>query len=84
MQILLYYYYYYYYYYCYYHCKCLTSNVLKKVLFLQLSRRTLHEAAISGRCDVVKLLLESGKDVDQTDEVASLILRLNVSVLIIN
>ena len=58
--------------------------MLKKVLFLQLSRRTLHEAAISGQCDVVKLLLESGKDVDQTDEVASLILRLNVSVLIIN
>ena len=57
---------------------------LKAILFLQLSRRTLHKAAISGRCDVVKLLLESGEYVDQTDEVACLILRLDVSVLIIN
>ena len=60
--------------------------MLKAVLFLQLSRRTLHKAAISGRCDVVKVLLESGEDVDQTDEVASLqlILRLYVSALNIN
>ena len=58
--------------------------MLKAVLFLQLSRRTLHKAAISGRCNVVKVLLESGEDVDQTDEVASLILRLDVSVLFTN
>ena len=58
--------------------------MLKAVLFLQLSRRTLHKAAISGRCNVVKVLLESGEDVDQTDEVASLILRLDLSVLFTN
>ena len=52
----------------------------KVVLFLQLSRRTLHKAAISGRCDFVKVLLENGEDVDQMDEVARSILRLNVSV----
>ena len=54
--------------------------MLKAVLFSQLSRNILHKAAISGRCDVVKVLLESGEDVDQTDEVAALILHLDLSV----
>ena len=56
---------------------------IKAVLLLQLSRNILHKAAISGRYDVVKFLLEIGEDVDQTDEVASLILFLDVSVLVI-
>ncbi|XP_022805986.1 serine/threonine-protein phosphatase 6 regulatory ankyrin repeat subunit C-like [Stylophora pistillata] len=34
----------------------------------KLSRGTLHKAAINGRCDVIKVLLESGEDVDQTDK----------------
>ncbi|PFX28590.1 Tankyrase-1 [Stylophora pistillata] len=34
----------------------------------KLSRRTLHKAAIGGRCDVVQLLLEIGEDVDTMDE----------------
>ena len=54
----------------------------KVVLFLQLSRRTLHKASISGRCDFVKVLLENGEEVDQMDEVARSILRLNVSVFV--
>ena len=54
----------------------------KVVLFLQLSRRTLHKAAVSGRCDFIKVLLENGEDVDQMDEVARSILRLNVSVFV--
>ena len=54
----------------------------KVVLFLQLSRRILHKAAISGRCDFVKVLLENGEDVDQMDEVAHSISRLNMSVFV--
>ena len=35
----------------------------------QASRGSLHKAAISGRYETVKMLLESGEDVDQRDQV---------------
>ena len=35
----------------------------------QASRGALHKASISGECDTVKMLLDSGEDVDQRDEV---------------
>ena len=33
------------------------------------SRGSLHKAAISGQYETVKMLLESGEDVDQRDQV---------------
>ena len=38
-------------------------------LFNQASRAPLHKAAISGQYEMVKMLLESGEDVDQRDQV---------------
>ena len=35
----------------------------------QASRGSLHKAAISGQYETVKMLLESGEDVDQRDQV---------------
>ena len=35
----------------------------------QASRGALHKASINGECDTVKMLLDSGEDVDQRDEV---------------
>ena len=35
----------------------------------QASRGSLHKAAISGQYEMVKMLLESGEDVDQRDQV---------------
>ena len=37
--------------------------------FKQASRGPLHKAAVSGQYGTVKILLESGDDVDQTDQV---------------
>ena len=37
--------------------------------FWKASRGSLHKAAISGQYETVKMLLESGEDVDQRDEV---------------
>ena len=34
-----------------------------------MSRGPLHKAAISGQCETVKMLLESGENVDQRDKV---------------
>ena len=39
---------------------------LKKI---QASRGPLHEAAISGQFETIKVLLESGEDVDKKDQV---------------
>ena len=35
----------------------------------QASRGPLHKAAVSGQYELVKMLLESGEDVDQRDQV---------------
>ena len=35
----------------------------------QVSRGPLHKAAVSGQYEMVKMLLESGEDVDQRDQV---------------
>ena len=44
-------------------------TVWLKNVFLQASKGSLHRAAVSGRHETVKELLESGQDVDQSDEV---------------
>ena len=42
----------------------------KDINFLkQVSRGPLHKAAASGQYEMVKMLLESGEDVDQRDQV---------------
>ena len=41
----------------------------KKEKKKQASRGSLHKAAISGQYETVKILLESGEDVDQRDQV---------------
>ena len=41
----------------------------KKTKKKQASRGSLHKAAISGQYEAVKMLLESGEDVDQRDQV---------------
>ena len=41
----------------------------KKKKKKQASRGSLHKAAISGQYETVKILLESGEDVDQRDQV---------------
>ena len=43
------------------------------MFFKQASRGALHEASISGQCETVKMLLESGEDVEQKDEVLFLV-----------
>ena len=43
------------------------------MFFKQASRRALHKASISGQYETVKMLLESGEDVEQKDEVLFLI-----------
>ena len=43
-------------------------HLLKKKI-KQASRGSLHKAAISGQYETVKMLLESGEDVDQRDQV---------------
>ena len=45
----------------------LLSDLIK--LFKQASRGPLHKAAISGQYEMVKMLLESGDDVNQRDQV---------------
>ena len=45
----------------------LPSDLIK--LFKQASRGPLHKAAISGWYETVKMLLESGDDVNQRDQV---------------
>ena len=45
----------------------LRTNLIK--LFKQASRGPLHKAAISGQYEMVKMLLESGDDVNQRDQV---------------
>ena len=45
----------------------LPSDLIK--LFCQASRGPLHKAAISGQYEMVKILVESGEDVDQRDQV---------------
>ena len=42
-------------------------HLLKKKT--QASRGSLHKAAISGQYETVEMLLESGEDVDQRDQV---------------
>ena len=44
-------------------------HLLKKKKKKQASRGSLHKAAISGQYETVKMLLESGEDVDQRDQV---------------
>ena len=43
--------------------------LVTRYLFNQASRGPLHKAAISGQYETVKMLLESGEDVDQRDQV---------------
>ena len=43
--------------------------LVTRYLFNQASRAPLHKAAISGQYEMVKMLLESGEDVDQRDQV---------------
>ena len=43
--------------------------LVTRYLFNQASRGPLHNAAISGQYETVKMLLESGEDVDQRDQV---------------
>ena len=45
--------------------------LVTRYLFNQASRGPLHKAAISGQYETVKMLLESGEDVDQRDQVVS-------------
>ena len=45
----------------------LPSDLFK--LLKQASRGSLHKAAISGQYEMVKMLLESGDDVNQRDQV---------------
>ena len=44
-------------------------SLIKEYFFNQASRGLLHKAAISGQYETVKILLESGEDVDQRDQV---------------
>ena len=44
---------------------CYSTSDKKK----QASRGSLHKAAIRGQYETVKMLLESGEDVDQRDQV---------------
>ena len=39
------------------------------IFFLKASKGSLHRASVSGQHETVKELLESGQDVDQSDEV---------------
>ena len=43
--------------------------LVTRYVFNQASRGPLHKAAVSGECKTVKMLLESGEDVDQRDQV---------------
>ena len=47
----------------------LNHCLVTRYLFNQASRGPLHKAAISGQYETVKMLLESGEDVDQRDQV---------------
>ena len=40
-------------------------------IFLQATRGALHKASISGQHETVEMLLKSGEDVDQRDQVLS-------------
>ena len=42
---------------------------LKDLFLKQVSRGPLHKAAISGQYETVKMLLKSGENVDQRDQV---------------
>ena len=44
-------------------------SLLKYLFLKQASRGPLHKAAISGQYEMVKMLLESGGDVDKKDQV---------------
>ena len=43
--------------------------LIKSNLFKQASRGSLHNASISGQYEMVKMLLDSGDDVNQRDQV---------------